>query len=246
VFFTARTLLLHFSWPVVFSMSQLLKFALWTCIASVGMAGCGGSDPMGATENQLPALDQSDDVPQNDGTGQDSVPFMGTAVGPEGDSNVKVGELRFPLKSALGDIWGIEGDHYNVDFTITNGKFLVVPTDIDGVTHSLLLPVESSATIYVELYSPGDAFSFGTYSFSPFGAGGGVLAGNAYFDGASVGVDSNESGDIEPNENFKVIGGTFEFIGALPDLELRFSVTLENGQLAEGHYTGLFDFADRS
>ena len=226
-------------------MSRLINFALWTCIASVGMTACGNSDPMAATENQLSALDQSDDMPQNDETGQDSMPVMGNAAGPEGDSSVEVGERRFPLKSALGDIWGIEGDHYSVDFTITNGKFLVAPTNIDGVVHSLLLPVESSATIYVELYSPGDAFSFGTYSFSPFGAGGGVLAGNAYFDSAYVGIDSNESGDIESDENFRVIGGTFEFIGMLPDVELRFSVTLENGQLAEGHYTGLFDFADR-
>lgn len=226
-------------------MSHLINFALLTCIASVGLTACGNSDPRGATDNQLPVLDQSGDVPQNDGTDQDSVALMGNAVGPEGDSNVKVGGRQFPLKSALGDIWGIEDDHYNVDFTITNGKFLVAPTDIDGVTHSLLLPVDSSATIFVELYSPGDAFSFGTYSFSPFGAGGGVLAGNAYFDNAYVGVDSNESGDIESNENFKVIGGTFEFIGALPNIELRFSVTLENGELAEGHYTGLFDFADR-
>jgi len=42
-----------------------------------------------------------------------------------------------------------------------------------------------------------------------------------------------------------VIGGTFEFVGELPDIELRFSVTLESGEMAEGHYTGLFDFADR-
>ena len=227
-------------------MSQLIKFALWTCIASVGMTGCGSSDPMGAMENPLPALVQSDDVPQNDQSGQEPVPAMGNAVGPEGDSNVEVDQRRYPLKSALGDIWGVEGDHYNVDFTITNGEFfLVAPTEVDGVTHSLLLPIASSATIYAELYSPGDAFSFDTYSFSPFGAGGGVLAGNAYFDSAYVGIDSNESGDIESNENLRVIGGTFEFLGVLPDVELRFSVTLENGQLAEGHYTGLFDFADR-
>lgn len=223
-------------------MSQLRKLALWTtCLACVSVVGCGSSDPMTATSPLM--SDQSDDMLQND---DDSVgPMTGNAVGPEGDSSVEVDELSFPLKSALGDIWGPEGDHYSVDFTITNGKFLVAPTEIDGVTHSLLLPVEASATIYVELYSPGDAFSFGTYSYSPFGAGGGVLAGNAYFDSAYVGIDTNNSGDIESNENLRVIGGTFEFAGELPDIELNFSVTLENGQQAEGHYTGLFDFADR-
>lgn len=220
-------------------MSHLLKFALCTCMASLWVSGCGGSDPIAVTENSFPALNQADDAVQNDD------PDAGNAVGPEGDSSLKLGERQYPLKSALGDIWGVGEDHYNVDFTITNGKFLVAPTEIDGVTHSLLVPVEASATVYVELYSPGEAFSFGTYSFSPFGAGGGVLAGNAYFDSAYVGIDSNNSGDIESNENYRVIGGTFEFDGVLPDIELRFSVTLENGELAEGYYTGLFDFADR-
>lgn len=225
-------------------MIQLRKLALWTtCLAAVSVVACGSSDPMEVTASSLPASDQRDGMPQND---SDSLmPITGEAVGPEGDSSIVVDELSFPLKSALGDIWGPQGDHYSVDFTITNGKFLIAPTEIDGVTHSLLLPVEASATIYVELYSPGDYFSFGTYSYSPFGAGGGVLAGSAFFDSAYVGIDSNNSGDIEPNENLRVIGGTFEFAGVLPDVELNFSVTLENGQHAEGHYTGLFDFADR-
>jgi hypothetical protein len=223
-------------------MSQLLKFALWTCMASVWLSGCSDSDPVGvAEENSPPATNQVESAPQDD----DGAPVTGNAVGPAGDSRTTVGELQFPLKSALGDIWGPDGDHYSVDFTITNGKYLVTPTEIDGVMHNLLVPAEASATIYVELYSPGEAFSFGTYSFSPFGAGDGVLAGNAYFDNAYVGIDSNDSGDIESNENFRVIGGTFEFDGVLSDIELRFSVTLENGQLAEGHYIGLFDFADR-
>jgi hypothetical protein len=222
-------------------MSQLLKLALWTCISSVGVSGCNGSDLLGVAADTQPTLDQADAVLQND----EGVPVTGNSVGPEGYSRVKMGERQFPLKSALGDIWGTDGDHYSVDFTITNGKFLVSPTEIDGVTHNLLVPVEASATIYVELYSPGDAFSFGTYSFSPFGSGGGVLAGNAYFDSAYVGIDLNESGDIESNENLRIIGGTFEFDGGVPDIELRFSVTLENGQSAEGYYTGLFDFADR-
>jgi hypothetical protein len=222
-------------------MSQLLKFALWTCMSSVLASGCASSDPVGLIEDSLPALNQDNAALQN----AEAIPVTGNAIGPEGDSHLKLGERQFSLKSALGDIWGTGGDHYNVDFTITNGKFLIAPTEIDGVIHSLLVPGGASATIYVELYSPGEAFSFGTYSFSPFGAGGGVLAGNAYFDSAYVGVDSNESGDIESNENFRVIGGTFEFTGALPDIELRFSVTLENGALAEGYYTGLFDVADR-
>ena len=174
-----------------------------------------------------------------------SVPLTGNAVGPEGNSHLAVGDELYPLKSALGDIWGPEGDYYSLDFTITNGKFLLVPTEIDGVLHSLLVPAEATATIYAELYSSGDSFSYGTFSFSPVMDGAGVLPGNSYFDNAFIGFDTNNSGDVEADENFKVIGGTFEFDGALPAIELRFNVTLENGQQAEGHYSGLFDFADR-
>ncbi len=211
-----------------------------------GLVGCGNSGTDSpAEEAQLPLDDDSgSDASQPPNIAQpiDDVP---DTLGPEGDSSVTVSEEQYPLNSALGDIWGVEGDHYSIDFTITNGKFLLTPTIIDGVTHSLLVPVEASAIVYGELYSPGDSFAFATYSYSPFGSGGGVLAGNSYFDQATVGIDLNSSGDVEANEIFNVIGGTFEFGGELPDIELSFSLMLENGMSAEGHYTGLFDFADR-
>ena len=50
---------------------------------------------------------------------------------------------------------------------------------------------------------------------------------------------------MDDDETLSVVGGTVEFTGILPDIEVNFSVTLENGLLAEGHYTGLFDFTDR-
>lgn len=173
----------------------------------------------------------------------DDEPLAGS--GPEGDSSVSVGAIRYPLNSALGDIWGVENDHYNVDFTLTNGQFLVSRSEIDGVTHSLLVPVQATATMFAELYSPGDSLMFVTYSYSSLETDNAALAGNAFFNRTFVGVDTNNSGDIENDEKVDVIGGTIEFTGTLPDIELRFSLTLANGQTAEGHYTGLFDFADR-
>lgn len=221
-------------------MSQLRKFACCTYMMSaIWLSGCSGSDSVEAMQEQ-PANQEQGGPSEDDGNAGGE-----NWLGPEGNSGVTLGERQFALKSALGDIWGPGGDHYHVDFTLTNGKFLIAPTEIDGVTHSLLVPVKASATIYAELYSPGDAFAFGTYSFSPAGVSGSSLAGNAFFDSAYVGVDTDDSGDIESDENFRVIGGTFEFEGVLPKIELNFSVTLENGQMAEGHYTGLFDFANR-
>lgn len=166
-------------------------------------------------------------------------------VGPAGDSSLSVNDRRYPLDSALGDIWGVGGEHFNVNFTVSNGRYRLQPVEVDGEVYDLLMPAAASAIFHADMYSPGEQFSLMTYSFSPFGDGGGVLAGNAFFDNAYVGVDEDLSGDVEDDEKQAVIGGTVNFTGVLPDIELRFSVTLEGGQFVEGRYTGLFDFTSR-
>jgi len=215
-------------------MSGLQILILSSCILLAGLTGCADSAaPNGSNE-------QDDDSTPTVGGGTTDLPVT---LGPEGDSNVQVDDLQYPLNAALGDIWGVEAEHFSIDFTITNGKFLISPTEVNGVVHSLLVPVEATAIVYAELYSPGESFLFDTYGFSPFG--GEVLTGISYFDVASVAVDANNSGDIEPDEIHRVVGGMIKFTGELPDIELNFSLSMENGQSAEGHYTGLFDFADR-
>ncbi len=230
-------------------------FACCACALSVALSGCGDSQsPVETIDTGMLVIDDAEPPVGDDPVTEPGLPPLVAQpaqdapvinLGPEGDSGVTVNTRRYPLDSALGDIWGVEDDHYNVDFTLTNGKFLVNSTVIDGITHSLLVPVKATAIVYAELYSPGESLAFVTYSYSPFGAGGGVLAGNAFFDQAYVGMDTNNSGDVEDDEKILITGGTVEFTGTLPDIELRFSVTLENGETAEGHYTGLFDFADR-
>lgn len=165
--------------------------------------------------------------------------------GPEGDSSISLGTRQYPLSSALGDIWGVESNHFNVDFTLTDGKFTITPTIIEGATHNLLSPAKASGIFHAEMYSPGDAFSFETYSLVLPDANRDALAGVAFFDNAFVGVDSDNSGDVEEDEKLIVVGGTVAFIGAVPDIKLTFSVLLNDGQTAEGHYTGLFDFTER-
>ncbi len=177
------------------------------------------------------------------GVSNDELPV--TVAGPEGDSELRVDARRFSLDSALGDIWGVENAHYNVDFTLTNGNFIITPAMVNGQVHDLLTPTAASAVFHAELYSPGDSFSFVTYSHSTFGAGDGVLAGNAFFDKAFVGYDLDNNGEVGDSEKLEVIGGTVEFAGELPNISLHFSVTLANGLLAQGHYTGLFDFTQR-
>ena len=222
------------------------------------LQGCQNSSGQAADDQPLAPVDDSAQ-PASDGDGslpgeggdpaegehtvEDGLPIV--SVGPEGDSSLLVNARRYPLDSALGDIWGVSGDHYNVNFTVANGKYAVESVVIDGHAYNMLTPVLSSAVIHAEMYSPGDQFSWTTYSFSPPDADAAGLAGNAYFDNAWVGVDEDLSGDVEDDERQAVVGGTIDFTGTLPDIELHFSVNLEDGQLVEGHYTGLFDFTRR-
>ena len=234
---------------------QILALSL--CV--LALQGCGNSpatdpsarDPITAGGPLSPSLDGESlqvgdgseppeivDFPEND---TDSV----LVIGPEGDSSLLVNERSFLLDAALGDVWGVQGEHFNVNFTLTDGQFTITPTSVGGDIYNLLVPVEATAIVYAEMYSPGDQFSYVIYSYSSLGASGGALAGNAFFDNGYVGFDVDRSGNVDEDETLSVVGGTIEFTGILPDIELQFSVTLENGMLAEGHYTGLFDFTDR-
>lgn len=231
--------------------------ALPLCV--LALQGCGNSSatnpevrPPIATDSQASpsedgdGLQAGDDMqPPDAGGSAGDDPEIIVAIGPEGDSSLIVNERRFPLDAALGDVWGVRGEHFNVNFTVTDGKFTIMPTSVDGEELNLLVPVEATAIIYAEMFSPGEQFSFVTYSFSSLDVDEGELAGNAFFNNAFVGFDVDRSGEVDEDERLDVVGGTIEFTGILPDIELQFSVTLENGMLAQGHYTGLFDFTDR-
>lgn len=205
------------------------------------------SDGANQDDGLRPVLVSDPMFPTDQGSGDVSLPVTGEInPGPAGDSNISLqGVISFPLTSALGDIWGVEGDHYRIDFTLTDGQFVIEPTLIGDVMHSLLMPVKASAVVRASLFSPGDVFGFNAYSHTSLQAMGHNLAGVAYFSDASLGLDFNGSGDVEADEYLNVIGGSMEFNGVLPDIELRMAWILSNGQLAEGDYTGLFDFTDR-
>ncbi|ASJ76397.1 hypothetical protein [Granulosicoccus antarcticus] len=233
-------------------------FALLPCI--VFLHGCGNSSATSADDRPSipagdllgPAEDGGAGLQTGDSTGEPQAdsPIVGNSehlvvIGPEGDSSLVVNDRSYPLDAALGDIWGVQGEHFNVNFTVTDGKFTIMPTSISEEIYNLLVPVEATAIIYAEMFSPGDEFSFVTYSYSPIGAESAALAGNAFFANAYVGFDIDRSGNVDEDEQLAVLGGTIEFTGILPDIELEFSVTLQNGLTAKGHYTGLFDFTNR-
>lgn len=122
---------------------------------------------------------------------------------------------------------------------------MLEPTEIDGQTHNLIVPMHASAIIYAEMYYRGESFEFEDfeYLFEPSPAE--ISLGEAFFTAGYVAIDTDANGELEAHERFDIVGGTVSFLGLLPDLELSFSVALANGQTGVGYYTGLFDFADR-
>ena len=164
--------------------------------------------------------------------------------GPEGSSGLTWRDTRYPLSAAIGNIWGIAGDHYRIHFTITNGNFRV-ETVTDDPESQLLVPAQATAVLSLDMYSPGDSFNFTDYVYVSSETITPALAGVSFFTDAYVGLDTNEDGMVSQDEQRKIIDGNVQFAGALPDIELQFQVILADGEFASGEYTGLFDFTER-
>ncbi|MFK8080474.1 MAG: hypothetical protein AB8B97_09325 [Granulosicoccus sp.] len=216
-------------WPhIAFLMSGgMYQFA--GCLICLSfLAGCGS----GESDVSQPV---SDDQPKI---------IIGNN-GPEGDSGLSVGNLRYPLDSALGDIWGATGGHFQIDFTFTNGNFTLDTIVRDGQSHRVLVPALASAVFRAEMFSVGNQFDYGSYAFVSADDTNSISSGVGYFTRAYVGVDVDQNGRVSESEKINVVAGSIEFAGAVPDISLNFSVTLDDGQYVTGHYSGLFDFTRR-
>ena len=164
--------------------------------------------------------------------------------GPEGSSGLTWRDTRYPLNAAIGNIWGVSGDHFHIEFTLTNGNF-TVETVADDPERQLLVPAQATAVLHLDMFSSGDSFNFTDYVYVSSENITPALAGVSYFTNAYIGLDTNEDGRVSPGEQRKVIDGTVQFAGALPDIELQFQLILADGEFASGEYTGLFDFTER-
>jgi len=159
---------------------------------------------------------------------------------------VLVDGSRYPLVAAIGEIWGTRGDwpsHFNVRFTVTDGRFAVTPIVIDGQDGSVRRPVQARAVLRADLYAPGArSFTFTTYTHLADPNVPGAADGVHFFTGGQLGVDMNGNGDVEHEEMRDIVGGQIEFTGPVADISLDFSLVLEDGVSASGRYDGLFEF----
>lgn len=207
--------------------------AAWKVLAGgvLGLlaVGCsGGTDPAPPGSD---VLETSETVITNDG--------------PEGDSGLTAGDIRYPLNAAIGDIWGVSGDHYRVDFTLTNGNFRIESANDNDREYSRFVPDLATAVFHARMYSPGDSFYHINYSHVPSDSVNSTLSGVGFFRDAYIGLDTNGDGMVSEIEEIDVIDGLVEVAGTLLDMEMRFQVTLSNGQALSGEYTGLIDFTTR-
>lgn len=193
-------------------------------LASVFLFGCDGDGVSATSVNDEP----NRMVVVNDG--------------PEGSSALLVNDVRYPLDAALGDIWGAKGEHFQIDFTLTDGNFRLISDTVDGRVVQLLVPAQAGVVFHAKMFSAGNSFDYSSYAYlgsedSPAGVG--------YFTNAFVGVDANGNGRVDLAEQSMVLDGVIDFAGALPDIELRLNLTLSDGRIVTGQYTGLFDFTER-
>ena len=197
-------------------------------VGAIGLlaVGCGGGTDPGPTDS-----DVLETVITNDG--------------PEGDSGLTAGDVRYPLNAAIGDIWGVSGDHYRVDFTLTNGNFRIESANDNDGEYSRFVPDLATAVFHARMYSPGDSFYHINYSHVPSDSVNSTLSGVGFFKEAYIGLDTNDDGMVSETEQIDVIDGLVEVSGTSLDMEMRFQVTLRDGQSLSGEYTGLVDFTTR-
>lgn len=229
---------------------RLLPMAL--AVAVLLQSACSS----GSALNEPSALDAQGDAdvaidPSADATNPAASPSTNTDEpvaannGPAGNSSISIDDRRYPLDAAVADVWGNQGSHYNVNFTLTNGSFVIQPTEIEGETHNLLVPADASAVIYAEMYYPGAGFNIAEFRYYQSSVEMHSDSTAPYFTNAYVGFDTDGSGKLESGERFNVLDGSISFSGRLSDLALEFVVTLDTGQIASGYYTGLINFAVR-
>lgn len=215
---------------LIFPLSSLLRRLFFAALLGPVLASCnaGSSDDSESTELQ-----------------NDQSPIILVNNGPARDSGFTIDSIHYSLNAALGDQWGHDDEHFRIDFTVINGNFIIEPAVIDGIEHPLLVPAQSTAVLHLKVFSPGDSLSLGSFAYANNTNSDGSLSGVAYFTDAYVGVDINLDESVDAGEQHTIIDGIVQFTGTFPDIDLEFTVTLSDGQLVAGSYTGLYDFTQR-
>lgn len=138
------------------------------------------------------------------------------------------------------------GNHYNIDFMVTDGGFTPLDIYIGSIPITYWYFAGETVSLDLELYAPGRAeFNTGTFAFSSLSEddieNDSNLADEFLFIDSEVGLDLNNDGEVESEtELFEVTDGTITVEGNLPDFRVVFDLVLENGESVSGSFENKF------
>ena len=168
----------------------------------------------------------------------------GDSVVPSAKNQVTYKNTQYPLENGLADVYGtIDSDnHYNIDFSVSDGLFIPFLTDLGtGILINLWTISDGTIEVAAELYSPGtDGFKNGTFAYSSLSndeVNDASFIGKYFFNEAYVAIDVNGDGDLAEDEEIAVTGGTIEVSGTSPQYTLVYDLILADGETLQGSFS---------
>ena len=169
------------------------------------------------------------------------------AVTPTTANQVTYGNTPYSLANGLAnDYRTIDSDnHYNIDFSVSDGLFIPFLVDLGtGILVQLWNVSDGTIEIHAELYSPGPgAFKNGTFNYTSLPESeieDPSLVGEYFFQDAYVAIDTDGDQDLGEDEEIAVTGGTIQVSGTSPEYNLVYNLTLADGKTLRGSFSGEF------
>ena len=164
------------------------------------------------------------------------------AVDPASVQNeVRYNSTRYALQNGLLNNYGETANHFNIDFSVSDGAFTPFLANTgNGFLITLWSVSDATVEIAAELYSPGtDGFRPGTFEYTSLSeqeVDSRSLVGQYFFNEAYVAVDLNNDIDLSEDEEIRVTGGTIRVSGTYPRYMLVYDLALANGATLRGSY----------
>ena len=160
-------------------------------------------------------------------------------------NEVRYNDTRYALQNGLLNNYGETANHFNLDFSVSDGAFTPFLTDTgNGFLITLWSVSDATVEVAAELYSPGtDGFRTGTFEYTSLSeqeVDSRSLMGQYFFNEAYVAVDANNDIDLSEDEEVRVTGGTIQVTGTYPQYTLVYALALANGATLPGSYDDEF------
>jgi len=168
-----------------------------------------------------------------------------TSPAPPQGNSINYDGTVYPLTHAIEIKFDPKDSHLGADFRFANADYRIVPVPLGNGFLNLWSPAGATVRLRADVHHPGrEPFRSAEFRHVPDSveAGDAEVAGVAYFNDATVGLDFNGDGSVEADDNefIDVIGGSIT-ITRLDSGGARVSLnfTLMNGAVVTGFYEGL-------